>query len=55
MNDELEKLKGDKKLPLSVLIKKTFKYIKKEWISFILALILLGINALLDIISPQWR
>lgn len=52
MEDELEKLKGDKKLPLSVILKRTFKYIKPEMISFISALLLIGVNAFLDIISP---
>ena len=52
MNEELEKLKGDKKLPLSVILKRTFKYIKPEMKSFILSLILIGLNAFLDIVSP---
>ena len=52
MNEELEKLKGDKKLPLSVILKRTFKYIKPEMKSFIASLILIGLNAFLDIISP---
>ena len=52
MNEELEKLKGDKKLPLNVILKRTFKYIKPEMKSFILSLILIGLNAFLDIVSP---
>ena len=52
MNDELEKLKGDKKLPLRVILKRTFRYIRPELMSFIAALVLLGMNAFLDIISP---
>ena len=52
MNDELEKLKGDHKLPLSVVIRRTLKYIKTEKNSFILALVLLALNVLLDTISP---
>jgi len=52
MNDELEALKGDKKLPLSVIIKRTLKYIKPEMKGFIISLLLIGINAFLDIISP---
>lgn len=54
MNDELEKLKGDKSLPLSEILKRTFKYIKPEMLSFIIALVLLGVNTFLDIISPQF-
>lgn len=52
MNDELEALKGDKKLPLGVIIKRTLKYISSEKISFILSLVLLVINVVLDSISP---
>ena len=52
MNEELEKLKGDHKLPLSVLIRRTLKYISKEKGWFILALFMLGINVILDSISP---
>lgn len=52
MNEELEKLKGDKKLPLSVILRRTLKYIRPEIISFISALLLIGLNAFLDIVSP---
>ena len=52
MNDELEVLKGDKKLPLSVIIKRTLKYISTERRSFILALFLVTLNVALSTISP---
>ena len=52
MNDELEVLKGDRKLPLSEIIKRTLKYISTERRSFILALFLIGLNVVLDTISP---
>ena len=52
MNEELEKLKGDHKLPLSVIIRRTLKYISKEKGWFILSLFILGINVLLDSVSP---
>ncbi len=52
MNDELEKLKGDVKLPLGVIVKRTLKYIKPEMKSFILSLLLLILNVVLDSISP---
>ena len=52
MNEELEKLKGDRKLPLGVIIKRTLKYISNEKGWFILSLFMLGINVLLDSISP---
>ena len=54
MDEELEKLKGDKKLPLNVLLKRTFKYIRPELASFIIAILLLIINTILDIIMPQF-
>ncbi|MBQ1287640.1 MAG: ABC transporter ATP-binding protein [Erysipelotrichaceae bacterium] len=52
MNDELEKLKGDVKLPLSVIIRRTLKYIGSEKGGFIFSLLLLGLNVALDSISP---
>ncbi|MBR4420928.1 MAG: ABC transporter ATP-binding protein, partial [Erysipelotrichaceae bacterium] len=52
MNEELEKLKGDHKLPLNVIIRRTLKYISSEKGGFILALVLLVLNVLLDSISP---
>ena len=52
MNEELEKLKGDHKLPLSVIIKRTLKYIGSEKGGFILSLVLLMCNVALDSISP---
>ena len=52
MNNELETLKGDKKLPLSDIVKRTLKYIKPEKNSFILAIVLVIVNIILDSISP---
>ena len=52
MDNEIEALKGDKKLPLSVIIKRTLEYIKPEKLSFILAIFLVAINVILDTISP---
>ncbi len=52
MNDELEKLKGDVKLPLSVIIRRTLKYIGSEKGGFIFSLLLLALNVALDSISP---
>jgi len=52
MDEELLKLKGDKKIPTSILIKRTLKYVKTEKKSFILALCFVVINVMLDVISP---
>ncbi len=52
MNEELEKLKGDHKLPLGVIIRRTLKYIRTEMGGFILSLVLLAVNVFLDSISP---
>ncbi len=52
MNEELEKLKGDVKLPLSVIIRRTLRYISSEKGGFILSLFLLLSNVVLDSISP---
>lgn len=50
--DELETLRGDKKIPLTQLIKRTLKYLRPEMKSFILALLLVVLNVTLDTISP---
>lgn len=52
MNEELETLKGDKKIPLSELIRRTLTYIGPEKYKFIIALILVLVNVGLDTISP---
>ena len=52
MNDELEKLKGDHKLPLKEIIKRTLKYLGPEKRSFIIALIMIALHVVLDSISP---
>lgn len=52
MQDDLMKLKGDKKIPLNILFKRTFVYIKPEWLSFVLALLLLFLNVFLDLYLP---
>ena len=52
MNDELEKLKGDKKLPAGVILKRTLAYVKPEIKQFILAIFLVGLNVLIDVLSP---
>ena len=52
MENDLEKLKGDKKLPLSEIIHRTLKYIKPEKKSFLLAIFLVCLNVVLDSISP---
>ena len=52
MNNEIEALKGDKKLPLSEIVKRTLNYIKPEKLNFILAIFLVALNVFLDTISP---
>ena len=52
MQDDLMKLKGDKKIPLNILFKRTFVYIKPEWLSFVSALLLLFLNVFLDLYLP---
>ena len=52
MDNEIEALKGDKKLPLSVIVKRTLDYIKPEKRSFLLAIFLVLLNVILDSISP---
>ena len=45
-------LKGDKKIPFRVIIKRILKYLAPKKLSFILALILLLINVFLDVLAP---
>ena len=49
---DFEKLKGDKKIPVKVMLKRIFKYIKPELGNFIFAFALLILNVLLDIVLP---
>lgn len=53
MQEELNKLKGDHKIPFKVLVKKTLQYVKPEWLSFLLALLLIGANVGLDLYLPR--
>jgi len=50
--DEKEKLKGDKKIPTRVLLKRTLQYVKGETWRFVLAGVLILVNVGLDIILP---
>ena len=52
MQDDLMKLKGDKKIPLSTLFKRTLVYIAPEWVSFVIALLFLLANVFLDLYLP---
>ena len=52
MKEELEKLKGDKKIPFKIMIKRIFKYVRPEIWNFILSFALLILNVVLDIILP---
>ena len=50
---DFEKLKGDKKIPVKVMLKRIFKYVKPELGNFIIAFALLVLNVLLDIVLPM--
>ena len=52
MVSNIEKLKGDKKIPFRIMVKRTFGYVKKEWLSFLLAAFLILLNVALDIAFP---
>ena len=52
MEKELEKLMGDKKIPLTTLFKRTFHYVKPELPRFLFALFLILINVGIDIVLP---
>ena len=52
MEDNKSKLVGDVKLPLKVILKRTFKYLKPYKFRIIIALILIVLSVALDIIVP---
>ena len=52
MTEDLEKLKGDKKIPLRIMLKRTSKYVKSEWLSLLFAGLLIILNVGFDIIFP---
>lgn len=52
MEKELEKLMGDKKIPLTTLFKRTFHYVKPELPHFLFALFLILINVGIDVVLP---
>lgn len=52
MYDEKEKLFGDKKIPLKVMIKRTFKYLKGSIWRFVIAFLLVLFNVAIDIAIP---
>ncbi len=52
MEEETLKLKGDKQIPLGVMLKRTMKYLSPEALHFIIALILIAVNVALDVILP---
>lgn len=52
MVDDINKLKGDHKIPFRIMIKRTFKYVKKEWLSLLLAGLLIIVNVGLDVVFP---
>ena len=52
MVSNIEKLKGDKKIPFRIMVKRTFGYVKKEWLSFLFAAFLILLNVTLDIAFP---
>ena len=52
MEKELEKLMGDKKIPLTTLFKRTFHYVKPELPRFLFALFLILINVGIDVVLP---
>ena len=52
MAEDNEKLFGDKKIPMKVMLKRLMPYILPEWKCFLLAFLLIIINVVLDVILP---
>ena len=51
-SEDLDKLKGDRKLPRKILFKRTWQYVKKEWVSFLFAFLLVFVGVAIDIVFP---
>ena len=52
MAEDNEKLFGDKKIPMNIMIKRLMRYILPEWKSFLLAFILIVLNVGVEVILP---
>ena len=52
-NEEIMRLHGDVKIPFKKMVKNIWKYLKPETLSFVLGLLLIFINVVLDIILPS--
>ena len=52
MAEDNEKLFGDKKIPTKIMLKRLAHYILPEWPSFLVAMLLIVINVVLDVILP---
>ena len=50
--EDLDKLKGDRKLPFKVMTKRTWSYVKPEWPSLLLAMVLVILGVAVDIAFP---
>lgn len=53
-NEEIMRLHGDVKIPFKKMVKNIWKFLKPETLSFILGLLLIFINVVLDIILPSF-
>ena len=49
---DTEKLKGDKKIPSRILIKRMWKYVKSEWLSLFFALLIIVVGIGIDVLVP---
>ena len=52
MAEDIEKLKGDKKIPFRIMVKRCAKYVKSEWLSLLFASFLIVLNVGFDILFP---
>ena len=52
MAEDIEKLKGDHKIPAKIMLKRTWQYVKPEWLTFLLAFVLIIVNVAIDIAYP---
>ena len=49
---DTEKLKGDKKIPLKIMVGRMWKYVKSEWLSLVFAILIIIVGIGIDILVP---
>ena len=49
---DTEKLKGDKKIPPKIMMRRMWRYVKSEWLSLVFAILIIIVGIAIDILVP---